>query len=118
MRAGLAFRAAVDVHGDGALAGEARRWAVQESGKHAPVETLPANQFRFGKVRHVQTARLAVSPALDGARGDVQRVYVGRRAHRFDGQAEVGAVGMPLEPTKDTKGELRDRPLLAGRRLE
>src|SRR5437870_1347937 len=71
MRAGLALRTAVDVHGDWALAGEACGRTVQESGKRSPVEALPADQLRLGKGRGVQAARLAVRPALDGARGDV-----------------------------------------------
>src|SRR5436309_15113931 len=104
MRPSLTFRAAMDVHGDRALAGEACGRTVQESGNRSPVEALPADQLWLGNCRGVQAAHLAVRPALDGARGDVVRVHICRGAHRFEGHAELAATGLPLEPAADGDG--------------
>ena len=96
-RLGLRLRPAMDVDHDRPAARELRRRPVQEAGDRPAVEALPAYELRLDEVRRIEPAGLALGPALDLARGRVDRVHVRRRPSRAQRESEILAVLVPIE---------------------
>ncbi len=82
----LALGAAVDVDHHRPRAGEARRRLVQQAGDRATVEALPAHDLRLGEGGGVESAGLALGPALDALlrRSRPSRRPTGERADDSD----------------------------------
>ncbi len=108
----------MDVDDDRALARELRRGHVEKAGYALSIEALPAHRLRLGEGIRIQPAGFAGGPAVELPAGHVDRIGVRRGSCRGNGEAKVGAVLVPLQPGDQPGRQVRQRLLLASRRLQ
>jgi hypothetical protein len=86
----------VNIDDHRALAGKARRRAIEESGNCLSVEAFPVDELGLGKVFCVEAARLAFSPALKLAGGNIERECICRGAGGSERKSEVMVILVPF----------------------
>ena len=117
-RARLPLGAAVNVDDHRPLAAEAGRRAVEEAGNLPAVERRPLHQLRLDERAGVEPAGFADRPAIDAARGQIERIDVRRRMGRRDHEAQLAAVLVPLQIADHAGRQLGHAQLAVGRGVE
>src|SRR6185437_4166393 len=94
----LPFRTAMDVDDHRTLAGELRIGRlIQVSRNGTAVKGLPVDQFRRDELCRIQSAGLAVGPALKLVRLRVKGIAVERRFCRAEAEGNIASILMPLQ---------------------
>ena len=115
---GLAFRAAVDVDDQRALAGEfGGIGAIEKAGDRLAVKTLHLDQLRLGIARGVQPAGFAFRPAGYGQAFGIDGKGIGR--HPCGGQRQADPAPRRNPQSADhALGQARNRAHRASHRIE